>query len=155
MIQEGKKAPAFSTVDQNGRSVKLANFKGKWVVLYFYPKDMTSGCTVEANDFQARLKEFEKAGAAVLGVSRDSQKKHCQFREKEGLAFDLLSDEEGSVTEAYGVWVEKSMYGRKYMGIERTTVLITPDAKIAKIWPKVKVNGHAQEVLETLRSLSV
>ncbi len=151
MIEAGKKAPAFSVPDQDGNTVKLSDFKGQYVVLYFYPKDMTPGCTTEANDFQANAAKFKKAGAVVLGASRDSQARHCKFREKEGLQFTLLSDEDGKLTESYGVWVEKSMYGRKYMGIARATFLIGPDGKVVQVWPKVKVKGHAEDVLAAIK----
>ena len=120
---------------------------GKALILYFYPKDDTSGCTMEAIDFSAKLPAFRDAGAVVVGVSPDSTKSHAKFRAKHDLAIPLASDEDKTALEAYGVWVEKSMYGRKYMGVERTTVLIARDGKIARIWPKVKVSGHVDEVL--------
>jgi peroxiredoxin Q/BCP len=147
MITEGKKAPVFSLESDEGKKLSLKDFAGKTVVLYFYPKDMTSGCTQESCDFQASLKQFQKKKAVVIGVSRDSVKSHQKFKEKYGFEFPLLSDPDAKVCEAYGVWKEKSMYGRKYMGIERTTVVIGPDGKIKKLFPKVKVTGHVDEVL--------
>ncbi len=150
MVEEGKKAPEFKVPDQDGKTVTQKDFTGKFLVMYFYPKDMTSGCTVQAGEFQAAAAAFKKAGAMVVGVSRDSQASHCRFREKEGLGFTLLSDEDGALCEAYGVWVEKSMYGRKYMGIQRDTFLIGPDQKVLKIWRKVKPAGHAKEVLAAI-----
>ena len=131
----------------------MKDFAGKALVLYFYPKDDTSGCTAEAKDFAALLADFAKAGALVAGVSPDPVKKHDKFRDKYELNFPLLSDESKSMLEAYGVWVEKSMYGRKYMGVERTTFLIDGKGRIAKIWRKVKVPGHAQEVLAAVKAL--
>lgn len=153
MPSEGKKAPAITLKSGNGETVKLPDFKGKLVVLYFYPKDDTPGCTVEANDFQANIKAFERAGAVVLGVSPDSEKSHCKFADKFGLQFTLLADEKHEVAEKYGVWVEKSMYGKKYMGVQRATFLIDGEGKIAKVWPKVKPDGHAKEVLEAIKAL--
>ena len=126
---------------------------GAPVVLYFYPKDDTSGCTSEAQAFTALADEFKTTGAVVVGVSRDTVASHGKFRKKYGLKVELGSDEGGAVTDAYGVWVEKSMYGRKYMGIERATFLISPEGKIVRTWPKVKVPGHAQEVLAAVKAL--
>ncbi len=146
-LKVGAKAPAFKMKDDEGEWVSLKGLAGKTVVLYFYPKDMTSGCTTQACDFQANLAGFRKKGAVVLGVSRDSVERHQKFKAKESLTFPLLVDEDGSVCEAYGVWKEKSMYGRKYMGIERTTFVIGGDGKIAAIFEKVKVPGHVKEVL--------
>jgi thioredoxin-dependent peroxiredoxin len=123
------------------------------VVLYFYPKDDTSGCTLEAQDFNARLADFSAAGATVIGVSKDSVKSHDKFCKKYGLSIVLASDEEGTTCEDYGVWVQKSMYGKTYMGIERTTVLIDGDGKVARVWPKVSVKGHADEVLSAVKAL--
>lgn len=150
--KEGGKAPAVSLKDGDGNTVKLSDFKGKYVVLYFYPKDDTPGCTIEAKEFQASLKSFEKAGAVVLGVSPDSSQSHCKFADKFGLKFTLLADEGHVVTEKYGLWVEKSMYGKKYMGVQRATFLIDGDGKIAKAWPKVKPEGHAKEVLDAIKA---
>jgi peroxiredoxin Q/BCP len=149
----GDKAPSFTLPATGGRTISLEDFRGRKLILYFYPKDDTSGCTMEAQDFQARLKEFQAAETEVLGVSADSVASHDKFCGKYGLGFPLASDESKSTLEAFGVWVEKSMYGRKYMGIERTTVLIDQDGRIARIWPKVKVSGHADEVLAAARSL--
>jgi thioredoxin-dependent peroxiredoxin len=151
-IEVGQKAPQFSLPRDGGGTVSLADYAGKSVVLYFYPKDDTSGCTVEAVDFTARAAEFEKAGAVVIGMSPDPVKKHDKFIDKHGLSVILASDEEKEVLETYGVWVEKSMYGRKYMGVERTTVLIDGDGVVQKIWEKVKVPGHAEDVLGAVRA---
>lgn len=147
-VSIGKPAPDFNLPASTGQNLSLEDFKGRKLVIYFYPKDDTSGCTLEAHDFQNLLTDFEKAGVSVIGVSPDNLKKHGNFCGKHGLTFPLLSDEEKTMLGTYGVWVEKSMYGRKYMGVERTTVLIDKNGIIAKIWPKVKVSGHAQEVLE-------
>lgn len=147
MLKEGSQAPQFELSRDGGETVKLSQFKGKPVVLFFYPKDDTSGCTKEAVEFSEQLGAFHEAGAEVLGISPDSVKSHDKFRDKHGLKVTLLSDEEKSVVEAYGVWVEKSMYGKKFMGVERSTFLIGPDGKIRRIWRKVKVPGHVSEVL--------
>ncbi|WP_422362957.1 thioredoxin-dependent thiol peroxidase [Pyruvatibacter mobilis] len=149
----GDKAPAFSMPTDGDGTAALKDYKGQPLVLYFYPKDDTSGCTKQAIGFSERLKDFEKAGAAILGVSRDPVKKHDKFKDKHDLTITLGSDEEGTVTEAYGVWVEKSMYGRKYMGIERSTFLIDGKGKIAQVWRKVKVPGHVDEVLDAVKAL--
>jgi peroxiredoxin Q/BCP len=133
--------------------VSLAKLKGKNVVLYFYPKDDTPGCTIEAKDFRDLMKDFEKNNTTIIGLSKDDVKSHDKFKEKFCLPFTLASDTDGSTCEAYGVWVEKSMYGKKYMGIERTTFLIDKQGKIAQIWGKVKVEGHAKEVLEAAQGL--
>ena len=146
-LAAGTKAPEFSLAASRGRTVSSAALSGKSYVLYFYPKADTSGCTKEAQAFQALLAQFTASGAAVIGVSRDPIKALDKFADKYGLEFPLASDEAGALTDAYGVWVEKSMYGRKYMGIERSTFVIGPDGKIAKAWPKVKIDGHAEEVL--------
>ena len=149
----GSPAPDF-TLPRNGEgTVTLSKLQGKAVILYFYPKDDTSGCTVEAIDFSALGGEFEAANAVVIGISPDSVKSHGKFAAKHSLSVMLASDEERKVLEAYGVWKEKSMYGKKYMGVERTTALIAPDGKIAEIWNKVKVAGHAQAVLEAAKKL--
>jgi len=137
---------------ENGKTVSLTDYKGKYLVLYFYPKDNTPGCTIEAKDFSALKDGFTKANAAVLGVSRDSVKKHENFIAKQDLTISLGADLEGKVTEDYGVWVEKKMYGKTYMGIQRATFLIGPDGKIVEIWPKVKVKNHAEEVLARVTS---
>ncbi|MHB8931477.1 MAG: thioredoxin-dependent thiol peroxidase [Melioribacteraceae bacterium] len=151
MLKIGKKAPAFSLKDENGKNVSLNDFKGKKVVLYFYPKDMTSGCTKEACDFRDALPNFRKIKAVVLGVSIDSTASHKKFADKYDLPFTLLSDEKKEVVEKYGVWKEKSMYGKKYMGIERTTFIIDEEGKIQNIFPKVKVDGHVNEVMKMLK----
>jgi thioredoxin-dependent peroxiredoxin len=148
----GKKAPDFKMTTDTG-AVSLKVMKGKKIILYFYPKDDTSGCTKEAIEFSALKKDFDKAGAVVIGVSKDSTKSHAKFRAKHKLDVELGSDESGVVCEAYGVWVEKSMYGRNYMGIERSTFLIGADGKIAQIWRKVKVADHAKQVLAVAKSL--
>lgn len=150
MIKEGNKAPTFSLPDSNGKKISLKDFLGKKVVLYFYPKDMTSGCTKEACDFRDTHPDFKKLKAVVLGVSPDSVDSHKKFSDKYELPFILLSDENKKVLNDYGVWKEKNMYGRKYMGVERTTVIIDETGIIRKIFPKVKVNGHVEEVLKEL-----
>jgi len=152
-LTTGSKAPPFSLPATDGREITLDNLKGRKVVLYFYPKDDTSGCTREAQDFQALRQDFAAADTEIIGVSPDSLKSHDKFRTKYGLDFPLASDETKSMLQAYGVWVEKSMYGRKYMGVERTTLLIDREGNIARIWPKVKVPDHAREVLEAARAL--
>lgn len=148
-LKIGDAAPDFDMPADDGR-VSLAALKGRSVVLYFYPKDDTPGCTTEAQAFTALAGDFAEAGAVVVGVSRDTAAKHGKFRKKYGLEVQLGSDEDGSVTEAYGVWVEKSLYGRQYMGIERATFLIGPDGVIRQVWRKVKVAGHAEAVLAAL-----
>jgi len=153
MATEGSSAPEFTLPRDGGDTVSLSDLRGKTVVLYFYPKDDTSGCTKEAVDFTAHLPAFEAAGAVVLGVSKDSVAKHDKFRNKHALGVTLLSDEDSDVCERYGVWVEKSMYGKKYMGIERATFLIDADGKIVRAWRKVKVPGHAEEVLGAVQAL--
>ena len=150
---EGAKAPAFTLPLDSGKSVKLKDLAGKKVVLYFYPKDDTSGCTKEAIAFTEEMAKFKRAGAVIIGVSRDSVEKHKKFKEKHSLKVDLGADETGKVTEDYGVWVEKSMYGRKYMGIERATFLIDEKGVVRKIWRKVKVAGHAEDVLAEVKAL--
>lgn len=152
-ITEGSAAPGFELPRDGGGTLSLSSLAGKPVVLYFYPKDDTSGCTVEANDFTALSPEFGKIGVSVIGMSPDSVKSHDKFKNKHGLDVALVSDESKETLQAYGVWVEKSMYGRKYMGVDRSTFLIGADGKVKKVWRKVKVPGHAQEVLEAARSL--
>ena len=152
-LATGQAAPDFELPRGGGGVVKLSELKGKSVVLYFYPKDDTSGCTAEAIDFSALKSEFEKAGAVVIGMSPDSVKSHEKFKTKHALDVDLVSDEDKNVLNAYGVWVEKSMYGRKYMGVERTTFLIDGTGKIARVWRGVKVPGHAKDVLEAAQAL--
>ena len=149
----GAKAPDFKLPADGGSTVSLSSLKGKKVVVYFYPKDDTSGCTREAMEFNALKGDFEKAGTVIVGISADSVASHDKFKKKYDLGFALGSDESKSTLEAYGVWVEKSMYGKKYMGIERTTVLIDAAGKVAKVWPKVKVPDHAAEVLEAAKAI--
>jgi thioredoxin-dependent peroxiredoxin len=151
-LKPGDAAPDFDLPSDGGGHVRLADFKGKKLVLYFYPKDDTSGCTSEAQAFTGAADDFKKAGAVVVGVSKDSVKSHDKFKAKYDLNFPLGSDAEGKAVEAYGVWVEKSMYGRKYMGIERATYLIDGQGRIAKVWRKVKVTGHAAEVLKAVQA---
>lgn len=151
--EAGMKAPAFNLPAASGGQVKLSGLKGSLVVLYFYPKDDTPGCTIEANEFQASLGEFKKRGAIILGVSPDGTESHCKFAKKFGLEFDLLADADHETAEKYGVWVEKNMYGKKYMGIQRATFLIDRNGVIAAAWPKVKPEGHAAEVLAAIDAL--
>ncbi len=146
-------APDFTLPVTGGGDITLSALKGSPVVLFFYPRDDTPGCTTESKGFSASLADFEAAGAKVFGISRDTMAKHDKFTAKHDLTVPLLSDEEGSVTEAYGVWVEKNMYGKKSMGIERSTYLIDAEGKIAQVWRKVKVPGHVDEVLEAVRGL--
>ena len=146
----GDKAPSFELPNQNGNIVKLSDFSGKWLVAYFYPRDDTPGCTVEAKEFTELKKMFEANGATILGVSPDNEAKHCKFIDKHGLKIDLLADSEKSMLSDYGVWQEKSMYGKTYMGVVRTTYLIDPDGNIAGTWTKVKAKGHADAVLNRL-----
>ena len=153
MIDAGTPAPDFTLPRDGGGEITLSALRGAKVVLYFYPKDDTPGCTTEALDFTARAADFAAAGTTVIGISKDSVKKHDKFIAKHGLGIALASDEHGQTCEDYGVWVEKSMYGRKYMGVERTTFLIGRDGRIAKIWRKVKVPGHAEAVLAAARAL--
>jgi peroxiredoxin Q/BCP len=150
---EGGKAPAFRLPNENGEDIALADFAGRKLVLYFYPKADTPGCTTEAVDFSRLAKAFDKAGATVVGVSADPVGKLARFRQKHDLKVPLLSDEGHAMLEAYGVWGEKTMYGRKFMGVKRTTVLIGPDGRIAKLWQNVKVPGHAEEVLAAAKGL--
>lgn len=151
--KEGDKAPSFSVTSDLGKKVSLADFSGKNVVLYFYPKDDTPGCTMESKDFRDHMDAFAKANTVILGVSKDSVESHEKFKSKYCLPFSLLSDDTGSLCEAYGVWGEKSMMGKKYMGIERSTFLIDGSGRIRKAWHKVKVDGHVQEVLEAAKAL--
>ena len=149
----GQAAPTFTAPMDGGAEISLSDYAGKAVVLYFYPKDDTSGCTKEAEAFRDQLGAFEVAGAVIVGVSKDSVAKHDKFKAKYDLNFSLISDEGGLICEDYGVWVEKSMYGRKYMGIERATFLIDGQGQIAQIWRKVKVPGHAEAVLDAVKGL--
>ncbi len=149
-LKEGDKAPVFSAISDTGEKISLRDFKGKTVILYFYPKDMTPGCTQQAIDFTAAAAKFKRKNAVVLGVSRDSVERHQKFKTKEDLSIALLADENGELCETYGVWQEKSLYGKKFMGIVRSTFIIDPAGKIAKIYPKVSVKGHVAEVLAAL-----
>ena len=149
----GDKAPAFNLPTDGGGTLALKDLKGKTVVLYFYPKDDTPGCTTEAQGFRDAIKVFEKAGAVIVGASKDSVARHDKFKAKYDLPFHLVSDEDGTLCEAYGVWVEKNMYGRKYMGIQRATFLIDGTGVIREIWPKVKVKEHTAEVLAAVKAL--
>ena len=153
MLDDGDKAPAFDLPAEGGEHISLGRLKGRPVVLYFYPKDDTSGCTAEARDFSRLAGDFHRAGAEVVGVSPDSVESHQKFRKKYDLAIKLAADADKAVAIAYGVWVEKSMYGRKYMGVERSTFLIDKQGRIARSWRKVKVPGHADEVLAAVRDL--
>ena len=153
MLDVGDKAPAFSLEDQSGKTVKLSDFKGKTVVLYFYPKDDTPGCTREACAFRDEHSALRKAGAVVLGVSPDSGVSHAKFAGKYDLPFPLLADTDHAVSEKYGAWGEKSLYGRKFMGINRSTFLIDGSGKVARVWPKVKVDGHVDRVLQAIREI--
>lgn len=150
----GSEAPNFTLPRDGGETLTLSDLRGHPVVLYFYPKDDTSGCTQEAIEFSQLKPQFEKLGARVIGMSPDPVKKHDKFKTKHELTIDLVADEDKAVIGAYGLWVEKSMYGRKYMGVERTTFLIGPDGRIARVWQKVKVPNHAAEVLEATRGLA-
>jgi len=152
-LEAGDKAPAFSLERDGGGKVTLKDFKGTPLVLYFYPKDDTSGCTTEALGFTSKLKAFQKAGASIVGVSKDSVAAHDKFKAKHKLAVILASDPEGKACEAYGVWREKSLYGRKFMGIERSTFLIDGAGRIAQLWRKVKVPSHVEEVLTAVNAL--
>lgn len=147
MLNVGDKAPNFELSDDQGKTISLKDLQGKKIVLYFYPKDDTPGCTSEACDFRDNLTQFHKKNAVVLGVSKDNVKSHQKFKNKYDLTFPLLADEGGKICESYGVLVEKSMFGKKYMGINRVTFLIDEQGIIEKIWPKVKVAGHAEQVL--------
>ncbi len=152
-IVPGQPAPDVTLPRDGGTEVSLSEFRGQKVVLYFYPKDDTSGCTTQAAAFTAHASDFGAAGAVVIGVSKDSVKSHDKFRDKHNLEVILLSDESSDVAERFGVWVEKSMYGKKYMGIDRSTFLIDAEGRIAKVWRKVKVPGHVEEVLAAVRAL--
>ena len=151
MIEPGDKTPDLALTLGSGASARLSDYRGKWLVLYFYPKDSTPGCTTEGNDFNALLTKFRRAGADVLGVSRDSVKSHANFCEKQGFRFDLVSDADEALCQAFDVIREKNMYGRKVLGIERCTFLLDPQGRIAEEWRKVKVAGHADAVYEALK----
>ncbi len=152
-LQPGDPAPDFTMAADDGRTLKLADYAGRKLVLYFYPKDDTSGCTSEAQVFTEQLAAFQAAGADVIGVSKDTVASHAKFRAKYGLGFPLGADPEGGIVEAYGAWVEKSMYGKKYMGIDRSTFLIDADGRIAALWRKVKVPGHVPAILDAVQKL--
>lgn len=154
-IKIGKLAPALTLESDNGEKIKLSDYRGESnVVLYFYPKDNTPGCTKEAQAFQKSLAKFTRQNTVILGISPDSVESHVKFRDKFNLKFPLLADVGAKVASKYGVWVEKNMYGRKYMGVQRATFLIDQDGKVAQIWPKVKVAGHEDEVLEAVKALN-
>jgi thioredoxin-dependent peroxiredoxin len=152
--QAGQPAPNFSTPDQNGNLVNLGDFNNRWVVIYFYPKDDTPGCTTEAKDFTELYQEFSQLEAKIIGVSPDSGKAHCKFIDKHSLSITLLSDPEHKLIEAYGAWRLKKFMGKEYMGVARSTFLIAPDGVIAYAWPNVKAKGHAQAVLQKLQELA-
>jgi peroxiredoxin Q/BCP len=153
MVSEGQPAPDFSLPDQHGNPVTLSGLRGKPVLLYFYPRDATPGCTTEACDFRDARADYEAAGAVVLGVSPDTVESHRKFAEKYGLPFTLLADPEKEAIQSFGVWKEKNMYGKKSMGVERTTFLIDKDGIVRRIFPRVKVAGHVDAVLQALKSL--
>lgn len=153
MLEIGDNAPAFTLPETDGAPITLSDLKPSAVVLFFYPRDNTKGCTVEAIDFSAALGAFDAAGVKVFGISKDSLASHGKFRSKHELTVPLLSDEESDVCEQYGVWKEKKMYGKTFMGIERTTVLIDSEGKVSKIWRKVKVPGHVEDVLAAAQNL--
>lgn len=153
-LAEGSNAPKFSRPADNNKTMSLSDFAGRKLVIYFYPKDDTPGCTTESCSFRDNFRAFEKLGVAIVGVSKDSIKSHVKFKTKFNLNFPLLSDEEGTMCEDYGVWVEKSMYGKKYMGIERSTFLIDENGKIIALWRKVSVEGHVADVQKTLKKLA-
>ena len=154
MIEVGQKAPEFCLPNSDEVEICLKDLRGKWVVLYFYPKDNTPGCTTEALDFTAHLEEFEKLGAIVIGISPDSCASHKRFIEKKELKVTLLCDTEKEVLRAYGAWGKKKMYGKEYEGVIRTTYLIDPEGNVAAVWPKVRVKGHVEAVLEKLKELA-
>jgi peroxiredoxin Q/BCP len=153
-VEPGESAPAFTLVADGGQKVRLSDFKGRPVVLYFYPKDDTPGCTREACTFRDRQKDFTKLGAFVMGISADSVESHARFRDKYGLNFPLLADVDHRVADKYGAWREKNLYGKKSMGIQRSTYLLDPGGKVARVWKSVKVEGHDEQVLEALREIS-
>jgi peroxiredoxin Q/BCP len=153
-LKEGDRAPEFNLPDESENYRKLADFRGKWVVLYFYPRDDTPGCTIEAINFTKDLKKFKKFNSVVLGVSPDSGKSHCRFIKKHRLKLALLSDPDHKILEKYGAWKQKNLYGKKTMGVERSTFLINPEGSIQGIWRKVRVFGHTLEVLEALKNVA-
>ncbi|MCU0716745.1 MAG: thioredoxin-dependent thiol peroxidase [Pirellula sp.] len=152
-IEPGVKAPAFTAITDSGKKIKLSDFKGKLIVLYFYPKDDTPGCTKEACAFRDANDALQKRGAVVLGVSPDDEKSHAKFRDKFSLNFPLLADPDHAIADAYGAWREKNMYGKKSMGVQRSTYLIDKDGKVAKVWKRVSVDGHDAAVLEAIDAL--
>lgn len=154
MLEVGKKAPAFTLESSDGGKVKLADLVGKFAVIYFYPRDNTPGCTVEAQEFTKAMPAFKQLGVTVVGVSKDSIESHCKFRDKYKLNFPLLTDPDGVMMEAYGAWGEKIMYGKKRQGIIRSTVIIDSNGKVAKHWPRVSVKGHVDAVLAAVKELS-
>jgi peroxiredoxin Q/BCP len=154
MVNQGDPVPDVELVNLEGKPVRTTDFSGQKIVFYFYPKDDTSGCTAEAQAFTALAQDFEKAGTWILGISKDDAKKHAKFIDKYDLKISLATDADGSVCEAFGTWVEKSMYGRKYMGIDRATFLVDRDGRVHRVWRKVKVPGHAEEVLAAARELA-
>jgi peroxiredoxin Q/BCP len=151
MIKINDKAPDFCLKNQNGENVCLDDFKGKWKVVYFYPKDNTPGCTLEARDFSQHLKEFEKQNTSIIGISPDSKESHKKFQDKHNLKINLLSDPEHNTLKQYGVWKPKKMFGKEYMGVVRSTFLVDSEGKVIHIWPKVKVTGHADEILGIIK----
>ena len=153
ILEAGDKAPKFDIPNQDGNMIKLDDLLGKWSVIYFYPRDDTPGCTIEAKEFTELNAKFEEHGASIYGVSPDNEAKHCKFIEKHGLKVELLADTESTMLADYGVWQEKQMYGKTYMGVVRTTYLVNPDGNIAEAWTKVKAKGHAEAVLERLVEL--
>ena len=155
MVKVGEKAPDFKLKDQNGQEVSLSDFKGKWVVLYFYPKDNTPGCTKEAEDFTRLIENFEKLGTVVVGISPDSVESHRRFAEKRNLRVRLLSDPDHRVIESYGAWKLKKRFGKEYYGVVRSTFLIDPDGNVAHIWQNVRVKGHAEAVLQMVEELKL
>lgn len=155
MLKNGDKAPLFSAPISENQQLSLSDLKGKYVVLYFYPKDNTPGCTVEAQGFESLYDEFKKLSVEIVGVSKDSLKSHSNFCTKYGLRFKLISDKEGEICQKYHVWVEKSMFGKKYMGIKRSTFLINPEGIIEYIWHSVSVKGHGQEVMKKIQELKL
>lgn len=150
MLQAGDVAPDFELPSEGEKPIRLSRFRGRQVVLYFYPKDDTPGCTIEAQEFSAAAKSFERQGAVVIGVSPDTPACHARFKAKHGLAIHLASDDKAAVASMYGVWVEKQMFGRKYMGVARTTFLISPEGRIERVWRRVKPKGHAAEILAAI-----
>ena len=153
MIEEGKAAPAFSLPNQNNDIINLSDFKGKYVVLYFYPKAMTPGCTTETCNFNESFPDFRSINAVILGASKDSVARQKKFADKYNVHFDLLSDENGTLCEDFGVWQQKKLYGREFMGIVRSTFIVDPEGKIVKVYSKVKVKEHQQQVLDDLKAI--